>query len=204
MDPVQRVPRYTLLIRTMMKFLAPDDPQRAKLVEAHNLASEIARAETDDYTKRATVMYCLVTTIDGFPADLYSHTRMLVDWIDVEDHVSDTFGSGSISSLHCTLFLFDDKLILVKRPGNGERSAGSLTGIDDLEKARKMGPLPVGLKRSGLVCKGVVEITDVVATDVGGAGRFLQFLQHPEFNYEVDQIFNFTSRTCPMVTQMCG
>ena len=34
MDPVQRIPRYTLLFRTMIKHMAPGDPQRKKLVQA--------------------------------------------------------------------------------------------------------------------------------------------------------------------------
>src|SRR5438552_3893456 len=66
-NPVQRVPQYTLLFRTMMKYMAPDDPQRVKLVEAEEIASKIALAETDEQTKRAAIMYCLSASVDGFP-----------------------------------------------------------------------------------------------------------------------------------------
>lgn len=178
MDPVQRVPRYTLLFRTMIKHMAPGDPQRAKLIEADEIASRIALAEADEQTKRAAIFYCLSATIDGFPPDLFSYSRRhYIDFIDVED-VLDTplssaasVSSSSSGSLHCTLFLFDDKLLIVKRPGNGDKSGGVLSGLDELDRLMKAGGIPTGKKKSGMTCKAVVDLTDVVATDVGGAGK---------------------------------
>lgn len=46
-----------------------------------------------------------------------------------------------------------------------------MTGLDELEKLTKAGGIPMGKKKSGMSCKGVLDVTDVVATDVGGAGR---------------------------------
>ena len=65
-----------------------------------------------------------------------------------------------IGNLHCTLFLFDDKLMIVKRPGNGEKSGRVLSGLEDLEKVTKAGVLNPGAKKakSGLVFKGVIEV----------------------------------------------
>jgi hypothetical protein len=160
----------------MMKYMAPDDPQRAKLAEAEEIASKIALAETDEQTKRAAIMYCLSASVDGFPPGLISNSRRFIDSIDVEDVPADaplpsaTSGSGS-SPLHCTLFLFDDKLMIVKRPGNGEKGGRALAGLDELDRLTKAGGLPLGMKKSGMSCKGVVDITEVVATDVGGAGK---------------------------------
>jgi len=178
MEPVQRIPRYTLLFRTMLKHMSPDDPQRVKIIEADEIASKIAQAETDEQTKRAAIFYCLIATIDGFPPELFSNSRGYIDCIDVEDVLTDapmssTASSSSISvtSLHCTLFLFDDKLVIVKRPGNGERGGKALSGLDGVDKVTKAGGIPTGKKKSGMSCKGVVDIADVVVTDVGGAGR---------------------------------
>jgi protein ECT2 len=180
MEPVQRVPRYTLLFRMMLKHMAPNDPQRAKLVEADEIASKIALAETDEQTKRAAILGSLSATIEGFPAYLYSFSNHFIDCIDVEDLFGDvsTSSTASVSSLasgslHCTLFLFDEKLMIVKRPGNGEKSGRALSGLDDLEKLMKAGGIPVGKKKSGMVCKGILDISDVVVTDVGGAGEYL-------------------------------
>lgn len=156
--------------------MAPGDPQREKLIEADEIASKIALAEADEQTKRAAIFYCLTATIEGFPPDLFSNSRRFIDCIDVEDILTDSTTpatsstSGSTNSLHCTLFLFDDKLVIVKRPGNGEKSGRVLSGLDELDKVTKAGGIPVGKKKSGMTCKGVVDVTDIVATDVGGAG----------------------------------
>ncbi|TFY55472.1 hypothetical protein EVG20_g9304 [Dentipellis fragilis] len=168
MDPVQRIPRYTLLFRTMIKRMPPGDIQRAKLIEANEIASKIAQADVDDETKRATILTCLEASVDGFPVNLISNSRHFIDCIDVQDVLAET-PLSPLETLHCTLFLFDDKLILVKRPGNGEKTGRSLSGIDQADKVNKSGKLPSGLKKSGLSCKGVFDVSDVVATDVGGS-----------------------------------
>lgn len=180
MDPVQRIPRYTLLFRTMIKLMGPDDVQRARLIEADEIASKIALAETDDHTRRAAVLYCLSATIDGFPAGLISNSRRFIDCVDVEDIIVDgppgassSASSISATSLHCTLFLFDDKLMVVKRPGNGEKSGRLLSGLDEVEKLAKTGGLPLGMKKSGMSCKGVFDLCDIVVADVGDAGKTL-------------------------------
>ena len=197
MDPVQRIPRYTLLFRTMMKYMALGDPQRAKLVEADEIASKIALAETDEQTKRAAIMHCLNASVDGFPPGLISISRRFIDCIDVDDIVQD--GSASLSApvssvpnnvLHCTLFLFDDKLMIVKRPG--EKSGRSLAGLDDVDKLAKNGGLPLGMKKSGLSCKGVIDLPDIAVADVGGAGElfldaFLSFFDIlPDFHVYIE------------------
>ncbi|KAF9268140.1 hypothetical protein L218DRAFT_918472 [Marasmius fiardii PR-910] len=185
MDPVQRIPRYTLLFRLMIKHMASDDPQRAKLMEADEIASKIALAETDEQTQRASIFYCLIANIDGFPPDLFSNSRRFIDCIDVEEMPTDTpmpsaasASSSSLSSLHCTLFLFDDKILLAKRPGNGEKGGRVLAGLDNLDKVAKAGMISNGKKKSGMACKGVFDVTDVVATDVEGADFHL-YLENP-------------------------
>ncbi|KAL1722372.1 hypothetical protein EV715DRAFT_247584 [Schizophyllum commune] len=181
-DPVQRIPRYTLLFRNMIKHMAPDDPQRDKLIEADEIASKIAQAEADEQTKRAAVFYCLSTSIEGFPADLHSISRRFIDCIDVEDIITDGLMSASASttslgtSLNCTLFLFDDKMVIVKRPH--DKSGKALSGLDAVDKVTKGASLP-SKRRSGMSCKGVVDIADVVATDIGGADINMYFENPP-------------------------
>lgn len=174
-EPWQRIPRYTLLFNTMLKHMAMNHPQRRPLEEAIQCASTIARAETDAETKRMAIMHCLSTSIDGFPVGLVSNSRHFVDCIDVQDVIApDPFapvssgGTANATTLNCTLFLFDDKLMVVKRPS--EKSGKALAGFDQLDRVVKGGILPTSMRKSGLVCKGVLDITDVVATDVGGGG----------------------------------
>jgi hypothetical protein len=174
MEPIQRIPRYTLLFRMMIKHMAPGDPQRMLLLEADDLASKIAQAEMDEQTKRAAIIHCLCSTVDNFPPGLISDKRKFIDCIDVDDLLTEAapFTSpapGAANNLNCTLLLFDDKLMILKRPGQ-ERSGRALAGLDELEKMTRSGGLPLGMKKSGLSCKGVVDITEVVATDVGPSG----------------------------------
>lgn len=60
--------------------------------------------------------------------------------------------------------------MIVKRPSSAV-SGKVLTGLDQVDKAAKSGSLPVGLKKNGLVFKGVVDLTDFAATDNGGPGK---------------------------------
>ncbi|TFK22329.1 hypothetical protein FA15DRAFT_522036 [Coprinopsis marcescibilis] len=184
MEPVQRIPRYTMMFRNMLKIMAPDDPQRAKLTEADEIASKIAQAEIDDETKRASIHFCLSTSIDGFPPGLFSNNRKFIDSIDVEDIIGDTpissassTISGAATTLHATLFLFDDKLLIAKRP-NGDKGGQALSGLDNLDKITKAGTMPVGKKRPPMTCKGVIDIVDVVVSDPGGPDIHL-FLENP-------------------------
>ncbi|KAH9855021.1 hypothetical protein C2E23DRAFT_725243 [Lenzites betulinus] len=183
MEPVQRIPRYTLMFRTMLKHMGATDPQRARLQEADEIASRIALAEADDHTKRAATLYSLAGAIDDFPVALVSNSRHLLACIDVQDVIApDPFMAVSSSGpaaalvLHCTLFLFDDKLVIVKRPV--EKSGRTLAGLDVVERPARGGAQVKSARKSGLVCKGVVDITDVVATDVGGAD-FHIYLESP-------------------------
>ncbi|KAF9534699.1 hypothetical protein CPB83DRAFT_780431 [Crepidotus variabilis] len=183
MEPVQRIPRYTLLFRTMLKHMSPDDPQRAKLIEADEIASKIAQAEADEQTKRAAIFYCLSSTIDAFPPELYSNSRKYIDCIDVEDildmPISAAASSTSLAltSLPCTLFLFEDKLLIAKRP-NSEKGGKALTGLDSVDRVTKAGGIPSGKKKSGMQFKGVFDITDIVLTDVSGSEVNL-YLERP-------------------------
>ena len=176
-EPWQRIPRYTLLFNTMLKHMAMNHPQRAPLEEAIQAATVIAKAETDAETKRMAIMHCLSMTIEDFPVSLISNSRQFVDCIDVQDAIApdphspvSSSGPASAGTLHCTLFLFDDKVMIVKRPA--EKSGRTLAGLDPphFDKVVKGGTLPSSMRKNGLVCKGVVDITDMNATDVGGAG----------------------------------
>ncbi|THH05620.1 hypothetical protein EW145_g4663 [Phellinidium pouzarii] len=203
MEPVQRIPRYTLLFRSMIKFMAPSDPQRARLAEADEIASRIALAETDDHTRLAATLNCLASSIDGFPPALISSSRRFIDCLDVEDNIAEAAGmnpfgsmssggtgssstsggSGSNASLHCTLILFDDKLMLAKR-SSSDKSGRTLAGLDAVERFANgaftsgRGRGLTNMRRGGMSCKGVVDITEVVATDVSGTDIHL-YLENP-------------------------
>lgn len=67
--------------------------------------------------------------------------------------------------------------MIVKR-NTTDKPGRTLAGLDEANKAARGGGLmnfgfgasSAGGKRSGMSCKGVVDITDIVATDVGDGG----------------------------------
>jgi hypothetical protein len=165
--------------------------QRSQLAEAIAIASKIAKCEPNEHTIRATVLYCLERNVEGFPANLFNNNRTFIDSIDVDEadhrptHASTSASLSSIStasssvtsnasSLHCTLFLFDDKLMVVKRQSSSI-SGRKVTGLDDMQKLVKSGGGVAVMDKSGtkkdkLSFRGAVDILDVIATDVGGGG----------------------------------
>ncbi|KAF5333454.1 hypothetical protein D9611_002621 [Ephemerocybe angulata] len=182
MEPVQRIPRYTLLFKTMLKHMGPEDPQRAKIEEAMGIASNIALAEADDPTKRAAAFFCMSSSIDNFPASLFSNSRKFIDCLDVQDIIGDVSptsasGSGPGTALHCTLFLFDDKLMIVKRP-NGDKGGKTLSGLDNMDKFTKSSARSYTKRRTGMTAKGVLDLTDIVISDPGGANIHM-YLEKP-------------------------
>jgi hypothetical protein len=87
----------------------------------------------------------------------------------------------SNAPLHCTLFLFDDCLMIVKR-ASSSTSGRILAGLNDIDRGRGGVGAILGLassvngssaKKSAMSCKSVIDITDVVVADIGGKGADL-------------------------------
>lgn len=190
MEPVQRIPRYTLLLNGLIKNLPRSDPVRVRLEQAVVLASRIASCEVDDKTKRAAVLWSLTRGVEGFPAALISVHRQLVDCIDVDDFPIDILGpsamnsllspasaappSGGYRTIHCTLLLFDDVIAIAKRASSSTCSR-TLLGLDNLNRLADQ--MKTFTERSSnakspnkveLGFRGLIDITDVSATDMGG------------------------------------
>lgn len=81
----------------------------------------------------------------------------------------------SLNPLHCTLFLFDDKLMIVKRQAS-TISGRKVTGLDDVQRlVRSGGGVAIlgkdGVKKDKLSYRGVVDVLDIIASDVGNGGE---------------------------------
>lgn len=61
----------------MISCMPPLSDQRAKLLEAVEIASRIAKCEPDPQTIRATVMYCLERNVEGFPVSIVCYSDHL-------------------------------------------------------------------------------------------------------------------------------
>lgn len=191
MEPVQRIPRYTMLFDGLVRNLPTTDPTRARLEESIVLASRIASCEIDDKTKRAAVHWSLSKNIDGFPAGLISIHRQFIDCIDVDDFPIDVLGPAAMNgllspssvsmaspshrTLHCTLFLFDDVIVITKRASPS--SCGRfLVGLDDVNRladqmktfTERSSSANKSSHKNELGFRGLIDLPNVQAIDLGG------------------------------------
>lgn len=195
MEPVQRIPRYKLLLDGIIKSLPPQySDQRARLDEAVVLCSRIASCEVDEKTQRAAVLWSFGRNVHGFPAGLFSIHRRFIDAIDVDDFPLEYMsgnGAGSMFSpsssqnskaIPCTLFLFDDSIVVAKR-ANSSSSGRQILALNDLNRlademktfTERSGAAANQIKKPELGFRGVIDIADIVATDLGGPDLQLHF-----------------------------
>lgn len=81
--------------------------------------------------------------------------------------------------LHCTLFLFDDQLVIAKRP-SAQVSGRKLTGLDDISKLVKSGGGVAvkekdGVKKERLSFRGAMDIMALTGLDMGSGDFQLVF-----------------------------
>lgn len=95
----------------------------------------------------------------------------------ISPHSNHPGSNAGLSPLHCTLFLFDDKLMIVKRQ-NSSISGKKVTGLDNVPKLVKSGGGVAVMDKNGgkkdkLSYRGVVNVSEVTVTDVGNGGELL-------------------------------
>lgn len=186
MEPVQRIPRYKLLLDGLIKSLpSAYSSQRTRLEDAAVLCSRIASCEVDEKTQRAAVLWSFGRNVQGFPAGLFSVRRKFIDAIDVDDFPIDgpsaMFSpSAAVASraVPCTLFLFDDSVLVAKRL-SPTASGRRILCLDDLNRlademktfTERSGSSAQQGKKAELGFRGVSDIMDIQASDLGGSGE---------------------------------
>ena len=66
-EAAQRIPRYRLLLKGIVKEIDARDPARPAMLEAIEVASSIAALDENEHTRRAAALYGLGRAIEGFP-----------------------------------------------------------------------------------------------------------------------------------------
>ncbi|EGF98559.1 uncharacterized protein MELLADRAFT_113447 [Melampsora larici-populina 98AG31] len=197
MEPVQRVTRYILIFEQILKKMSSGDPSRSGLLDSITTCNRLAICELDDHLIKAATMWGLSRAIDHFPAILVKPGRHFIDSIDVLDVFADATTS---TVLHCTLFLFNDTIVIAKKPHNS-LSGRILAGLDDLDRltvamkkskapsslnsvvsggtdflAKSLGGsnhhgTPSKLRKGSMRFKGLIDVHDVIASNgIGGGG----------------------------------
>ncbi|KAH9809848.1 hypothetical protein DFH28DRAFT_511861 [Melampsora americana] len=164
MEPVQRITRYILIFEQILKKMSSSDPSRSGLLDSITTCNRLAICELDDHLIKAATMWGLSRSIEHFPAILVKPGRHFIDSIDVLDVFADATTS---TVLHCTLFLFNDTIVIAKKSANS-LSGRILAGLDDLDRltvAMKKSKAPSSL--NSVVSGG----TDFLAKSLGGSNH---------------------------------
>ncbi|KAI8644219.1 hypothetical protein BD408DRAFT_430639 [Parasitella parasitica] len=110
--PSQRVGRYTMYFKELMKHTTDDHPDLPGLHGSLLKAEEIASMTEEIHTQLMKVFRRLLQAIQYCPESLISFQRRLVGYLDTIELDPTTFRPMQ----PVTLFLFSDKIMVVKRP----------------------------------------------------------------------------------------
>ena len=120
-EPVQRLPRYSLYIDTIVKQLPARHPAVKHLLKARDIVAEICDADGDD---DASVLRRLKSRIAEWPKDQSIHGR-LVTIVDVIEILPPYTLEGCTGD-HGMLLLFTDGIVFVTKRGRSVTSAKHL------------------------------------------------------------------------------
>lgn len=109
MEPVGRIPRYSLLITSILKTMEPHNPAAEAFVRALNAVRDIGRM--DD--ARDSRIIRLATLCADWPPQLVSASMQLLDIVDAE--MVDLDSIDAEATKPCSLILLSDRLVVVKR-----------------------------------------------------------------------------------------
>ncbi|KAL7308153.1 hypothetical protein PS15m_012042 [Mucor circinelloides] len=110
-EPVQRISRYSMMLRDILQLTPKDHADYHGLVAACEKAREIATMADDDPTKTATLFLNLYQAIKDSPCSLINQKRSLIAHIDaIEIHRVTNKPTRAVS-----IFLFTDKILVASR-----------------------------------------------------------------------------------------
>ncbi|KAJ2303854.1 hypothetical protein IWW54_005603, partial [Coemansia sp. RSA 2705] len=109
--PVQRIPRYTLLLTDLLKVIPDDDPDVSRIQLALERVNEIGQLADNQVAESVAELHRIHTTIEGCPPNLISASREFVGAIDVSEI---DLATGAPKKPMC-LLVFSDLLMIVER-----------------------------------------------------------------------------------------
>ncbi|KAG0140919.1 hypothetical protein CROQUDRAFT_324709 [Cronartium quercuum f. sp. fusiforme G11] len=191
MEPVQRVTRYILIFEQILRKMSSSEPARTGLLEAITTCNRLAICELEDVHIRAATLWGLSRAIEHFPAILVKPGRYLLDALDVLDVIPH---ATTPTALPCTLFLFNDTILIAKKPVTSAPGR-TLAGLDDLDRlvgamkkhkgssaltagtdflAKSLGAsvhaTPTKVKKGSMRFKGLADVHDIIVSNQPGPG----------------------------------
>ncbi|KAJ1987716.1 hypothetical protein EDC05_005677 [Coemansia umbellata] len=109
--PVQRIPRYTLLLTDLLKVIPEDDSDVPRIRLALERVNEIGQLADNQVAETVAELHHIHTTIEGCPPNLISASREFIGAIDVSEI---DLVTGAPKKPMC-LLVFSDLLMIVER-----------------------------------------------------------------------------------------
>ncbi|RPA75449.1 hypothetical protein BJ508DRAFT_19323 [Ascobolus immersus RN42] len=174
-EPVQRLPRYSLYIDNMLSQLPAEHPAVQKLSDARDIITEICSLQTNASAERNQTVQRLQTMIPLWPARLRP-TGRLISAIDCQE-VLPPFTDKDADVMNSVLLLFPDCLVLLRRPKSSSPNGRAVLAEVD----RPPGPAPTGRPTSSsgseLVFAGWADLAHVkVAESSDNTFLWINFL----------------------------
>ncbi|KAJ2963914.1 hypothetical protein NQZ79_g1170 [Umbelopsis isabellina] len=134
-QPGQRIGRYTMMFKEMLKYTSSEHPDYPGLSAALKRAEEIATMADDSNTRLAKTFFNMHRSIENCPASLINQNRSLLRHIDATE--LDIVSRKPLRPV--TIFLFTDKIMVVRRPSynvNGFELCGLVNGPEVIMRTR--------------------------------------------------------------------
>ncbi|KAJ2331597.1 hypothetical protein GGI00_003181, partial [Coemansia sp. RSA 2681] len=109
--PVQRIPRYTLLLTDLIKLIPEDDPDVARIQLALERVNEIGQLADNQVAESVAELHHIHTTVEGCPPNLISASREFIGAIDASEI---DLATGAPKKPMC-LLVFSDLVMIVER-----------------------------------------------------------------------------------------
>ncbi|KAF3291406.1 hypothetical protein TWF970_000619 [Orbilia oligospora] len=127
MEPIQRLPRYTLIIDGVINNIAVTSPISSKLIEARDIVSKTCEMQSAPAQERAQTIARLSHLISGWPTN-FKPGGPLVTAVDLTEVAAPY--TDAAEKTNVILLVFTDSIAFINRPGSGSMKAqGVLTEI---------------------------------------------------------------------------
>ncbi|KAL7267152.1 hypothetical protein RUND412_010272 [Rhizina undulata] len=185
-EPVQRLPRYTLYIDNILTLLPSESPAVKLLNEARDIITEICSLQSSDNDERSITVRRLQTIVISWPPSL-KPTGRLVTAVDFYD-ILPPFNEMSSDAIPSTLLVFPDSLIILRRPKQSSLAARGI--MAEVDRPGGVGNLGSGSRREGLgydlQFAGWIDIADVrVAEGDEGSAVWMTFVKDLKDSWDV-------------------
>jgi hypothetical protein len=131
MEPVQRLPRYSLLIDTMTSNLPLVHPAVRPLLKARDIVKDICALENDSPSSHVQSLDRLRELVNGWPSGTFPEGRLItaVDFNEVTPPFRLAQSTGSSAGI---MLLYKNCMVLLAKPAESRATArGVLADIDN-------------------------------------------------------------------------